>query len=229
MNMRIKEKEIPIFLRSLLLLLIILGIATSVQAQVTIGAGEPPHKDALLDLKENNSGSSSKGFLLPRVSLTSTTSASPLSDHVAGMTVYNTSTVNDVVSGYYYNDGTKWIRLMADATAIMPRFFYMPSIVMPTDTADPAYNTATQEFTIDLYNQYKQQFELTDPAASAKAPASTILPILASNELEYFITYYDKSVFQNITVSDTGILRYKLFPSFVYSEKTFMNIVFKVK
>jgi hypothetical protein len=44
-------------------------LTQSIQAQVTIGSDTEPNKDALLDLKQNNTGSSSKGLLLPRVSL----------------------------------------------------------------------------------------------------------------------------------------------------------------
>ena len=145
------------------------------------------------------------------------------------MTVYNTATTNDVTPGYYYNDGIKWIKLFAEVSAVTPKFFYMPSVVLPTDTADPSYNTATQEFTIDLYTLYREQFELTNSASSIKGAGATTLPVLASNDLEYFIPYYDNTVFQNITLSNTGILKYKLFAQFTYSEKTFMNIVFKVK
>src|SRR5690606_38623309 len=53
-----------------------------------------------------------KGVLLPRVELESTTSASPLSAHVEGMTVYNTATAGNVTPGQYYNDGTKWNRIV---------------------------------------------------------------------------------------------------------------------
>ncbi|MFK5959302.1 MAG: hypothetical protein QM495_10615, partial [Lutibacter sp.] len=49
-----------------------------------------------------------KGFLPPRVALTSTTSASPLAAHVAGMVVYNTATAGDVIPGLYVNNGTAW-------------------------------------------------------------------------------------------------------------------------
>lgn len=83
------------------------------QAQVTIGSGEPPHNDALLDLKEFSNGASSKGLLMPRVSLTSTTLANPLSSHTKGMIIYNQATTGDVSPGLYFNDGTKWIRAIS--------------------------------------------------------------------------------------------------------------------
>src|SRR5690606_30250003 len=63
-----------------------------------------PVKDALLEL-----GSTNKGFLFTRVQLKSLHDASPMSEHVAGMMVYNTATANDVVPGIYVNDGTKWM------------------------------------------------------------------------------------------------------------------------
>ncbi len=98
-----------IFFKCYLLVLMFLSPFCA-NAQVTIGSGEEPHTDALLDLKQNEDGTSTKGMLLPRVSLTSTASEEPLSAHVAGMTVYNTATNNDVTPGIYHNDGTKWVR-----------------------------------------------------------------------------------------------------------------------
>lgn len=71
--------------------------------------------DALVDFQ-----SSSKGLLFPRVALTATNSASPLSAFTAGMTVYNTATAgtapNNVIPGYYYCDGTQWIRFTDKST-----------------------------------------------------------------------------------------------------------------
>ncbi|HEY1196603.1 hypothetical protein [Flavobacterium sp.] len=70
-----------------------------------------PNKDAVLDLNNTN-GTSSKGLLLPQVSLISTTSSLPLSTNVAGMHIYNTATAGSgttqVKPGEYSNDGTSW-------------------------------------------------------------------------------------------------------------------------
>lgn len=63
-----------------------------------------PNSAAGLDVNFTN-----KGLLIPRVALTSTTSFAPLSAHVAGMVVYNTATVGDVIPGFYYDNGAKWI------------------------------------------------------------------------------------------------------------------------
>ena len=76
-----------------------------------------PNAGAVLDLIS----SSNKGLLMPRVALTSTRVFAPVvstngTTHTAAMTVYNTATNNtdvgyEVSPGYYYNDGTKWVRL----------------------------------------------------------------------------------------------------------------------
>ncbi|RXM38953.1 hypothetical protein BOQ62_14825 [Chryseobacterium sp. CH21] len=80
-----------------------------IRAQIGIGTASP-NANAMLDVTTTN-----KGVLFPRVALVSTNSASPLSAHVAGMTVYNTVTNTSVASnpvypGLYYNDGTQWLR-----------------------------------------------------------------------------------------------------------------------
>ncbi len=92
-----------------------------IRAQVTIGSNAAPDANALLDLKnQSNVNASTKGLLLPRVQLKATDNFAPLSAHVMGMVVYNTATAgiapNDVTPGYYYNNGSKWIRL-ADAAS----------------------------------------------------------------------------------------------------------------
>lgn len=87
------------------LVLLVLFIAASATAQIGLGT-RLPHPDAMLEVATTN-----KGILLPRVTLTTTTIATPLSAHVEGMTVYNTATTGDVTPGYYYNDGGKWVKL----------------------------------------------------------------------------------------------------------------------
>ena len=93
----------------LILLLMMIGTA-NVEAQMRVGGNSAPDANAILDLNPNNTDNGSKGLLLPRVALVSTTDASPLTVHVKGMYVYNTTMANDVLPGAYYNDGTKWIR-----------------------------------------------------------------------------------------------------------------------
>lgn len=76
------------------------------KAQVKIGNDAINiNKNAILELETTN-----KGFLLPRIALTATTIAAPLTAFVEGMAVYNTNAINDVSPGIYYSDGTKWIK-----------------------------------------------------------------------------------------------------------------------
>lgn len=70
------------------------------------GSSSLPNANAIMELE-----SSSKGLLFPRVALSGTSSASPLSAHIAGMVVYNTATTSDVVPGFYCSDGSQWKRL----------------------------------------------------------------------------------------------------------------------
>ena len=99
-------------LRIVTALLFLFTMGTGLLAQVKIGDNPTTKNDnSVLELESTN-----KGLLLPRVALTSTTSYLPLSAHVIGMIVFNSATTGDVIPGYYYNDGGKWVRL-ADASA----------------------------------------------------------------------------------------------------------------
>lgn len=105
--------------RPILLIAFAMGIALfgTLHAQVTIGSNAAPDDNSILDLKnETNPSASTKGLLLPRVALTSPVNASPLTAHVAGMVVYNTTANTTITPGYYYNDGSKWVRIADSAT-----------------------------------------------------------------------------------------------------------------
>jgi hypothetical protein len=66
-----------------------------------------PASGALVDLK-----SDTKGFLAPRVSLTSTTDVTTIASPVTGLLVFNTNALitNGSGQGYYYWDGSVWAR-----------------------------------------------------------------------------------------------------------------------
>ena len=75
---------------------------------VGIGTSSP---NALLDVY-----STADGILIPRVALTGTASASPLSSPTASTLVYNTATAGSgataVSPGFYYWSGTAWVRFI---------------------------------------------------------------------------------------------------------------------
>ena len=96
--------------------LLILLLSQYAFTQVGIGTSTPS-SNAVLDVFSSNSG-----VLISRIPLQSTTAFSPLSCHVAGMMVYNTAVSGSgdtsVSPGFYYNDGSQWIRLEPLTTAI---------------------------------------------------------------------------------------------------------------
>ncbi len=67
----------------------------------TNGNDTLPDLAAMLDIK-----STTKGILPPPVSLSSTSSPSPVSSPASGLIVYNTATTGDVTPGYYYLVGS---------------------------------------------------------------------------------------------------------------------------
>ncbi|MFB9078940.1 hypothetical protein ACFFWB_16275 [Flavobacterium procerum] len=73
-----------------------------------------PNKNAVLDLNNAN-GTNTKGLLLPKASLIASDNPSPMTAHIAGMCIYNTSASGSggtaVSPGMYYNDGTQWLRM----------------------------------------------------------------------------------------------------------------------
>lgn len=74
--------------------------------------GAAPHASALLEIGKGTLGSpDALGLLIPRVNLTITTSNAPIGAGIAtSLMVYNNATVNDVTPGYYYWNGTVWVR-----------------------------------------------------------------------------------------------------------------------
>lgn len=102
--------------KRVLFLLLLLPLFTQSLAQTGIGTTSP-NDDAVLEIS-----SEKKGVLIPRISLKATTSSSPMSTDVQGMIVFNTATTtntaaagnpaNNVSPGFYYNDGSKWERVV---------------------------------------------------------------------------------------------------------------------
>ncbi len=81
--------------------------------------GSSPDASSILDLT-----SSSKGVLIPRVSLTSLTDASTITSPATSLLIYNTNAAITNGKGYYFNNGTpaspSWVKLVVvDATGIV--------------------------------------------------------------------------------------------------------------
>ena len=94
------------------LLALLLCTLFSVNAQVGVGT-TTPDPSSELDITSTN-----RGFLMPRVALTSTTDITTITGTEAtSLLVYNTATVSDVVPGFYYWDGSKWVTLAGTSAA----------------------------------------------------------------------------------------------------------------
>ena len=118
--------------------------------------------------------------------------------------------------------------ILRQVKAAMPKFFYMPSVVIPTAADQFVAETGVtgESFgTMNLYDRYSKQF-LTPLKSSPGAPA---LPIIAKTELYYYVTWYDATVFTNVQVSAAGVLTYTVVPGADVTVGSFMNIVFAVK
>lgn len=99
-----------------LILVLIANITVFAQNGVSINTdGTSPDASAILDAK-----STDKGILIPRVALTATNSASPISSPATGLMVYNTASAgtppNEVTPGFYYWNGSVWNRFTTGNT-----------------------------------------------------------------------------------------------------------------
>jgi len=192
--------------------------ASFINAQVGINTISPK---STLDVAKTTSTLAPEGFLTVRI----TGQDLAVKDNLYGAdqnstTVYvttvpttpTTKTSNITSPGFYYykSNISKWVGLT------MPKFFYMPSILISTTTLGPT--------TRDLYNDYFLQF--TQPAVASAGSAGKI-PILERGDLEYYVTYLDSTVFTNVTINSSGIMSYTVANN--ANENSFMNIVFVVK
>lgn len=150
-------------------------------AQVGIGT-VAPNVDAALEI-----ASSDQGVLLPRVALSATNTSAPLGAHVAGMTLYNTATAgsapNQVTPGFYFNDGSKWVRLtdsspivifvaslgtgaggVTNATIAAGGFNTVPLPNVTTNTGGGTWNAGANTYTIPIDGTYyiKSSVRLVD-------------------------------------------------------------------
>lgn len=217
---------------SIKLLFLLLFVSVGLKSQITIGAGIPPEKAALLDIKNKDGGAGNAtvdygGLLLPRVELddvneltvfldkTSPDYATQKTRHV-GLTIYNIKPdhANNIEKGVYVWNGERWEKSTYRKRV---NFFYMPSIQIDTQTSGV-------KPPINLFQLYKEQFE-NPKIVSAGAPAG--IPYFHNpTDLFYYITDYDSNVLENITISNEGVMTYSVKAQ--SSPVSFINIVFVV-
>lgn len=115
----------------------------SAKAQVGVGTFTP---DASAELEVK---SSTKGVLIPRVQLVSTTAATPITAPAQSLKVYNTATAGDVKPGFYYWEAGKWNRLMNDSDVAQNETLTIMSLNIDGKTLEYKDETGTTS-TVDL-------------------------------------------------------------------------------
>lgn len=122
--------------------------------------------------------------------------------------------------------------------ATMPKFFYMPSIIVPiansqftaiNGSAGESFADGTRTGVLNLYERYKVQFGTVGTATQPSSPSAPALPVLPASELHYYVTWYDTTIFQSVTLDATGKMTYIVRTGVDVTVGSFMNIVFSVK
>jgi hypothetical protein len=156
-------------MKLLVFLLLVFSVA---KAQTGIGT-TTPHASAKLDVS-----SSDKGFLPPRITLTSGTDNSTIPSPATGLLVYNTGNNVGLVAGYYYWNGTSWAtiatatgsgvsasyargsRTAAQTTGISTNGLVAFTQVDQSAGQDISLNTSTGQITLAAGRTYRLQAQV---------------------------------------------------------------------
>lgn len=115
--------------------------------------------------------------------------------------------------------------------SMLPKYFYLPAVLMPLSEEEETeyeFNYNNGIFIFDLYEVYLKQFSMTTNSVSSEGNGH-IIPVLEAEELIYNITYFDASVYQEVSLNNQGQLQYQIISNAEPTSKTYMNIVFEVK
>ncbi|GAB4491111.1 MAG: hypothetical protein OHK0045_16530 [Raineya sp.] len=100
-------------MKRLFISLVCSGVLSTIAFSQGVGIGGTPDASAKLDVTDAN-----RGILIPRVALSATNVAAPVTGPATSLLVYNTATAgtfpNNVWPGYYYWNGTQWVRVGSD-------------------------------------------------------------------------------------------------------------------
>jgi len=209
-----------------------LMLASYAQAQVGFGTATP-NQSAEIEIQSTN-----KGMLVPRIGLTSGTQKLQTNiDNANSLLIYNNGTV--LPTGFYYwkanvvsgTDNGTWVAVGSEVSS-MPKFFYMPSIVINTGTNGTGltrdlYKEYYGQFTGQIYDAVNSQF-IPNPDFIKSDNAPALIPnIPSATGLYYYITDYDKTALDNLSIDANGVLTYDVIGS--GTDYSFVNIVFVVK
>ena len=216
--------------------------SVTLNAQVGVNT-EDPH--ATLDIvAKKTDGTTAEGFISPRLTGDQIKAADAnygtaqngtLVYATVAVTTPSAKTINVKKPGYYYYDAPNSVWVAVGAAT--DEWFYMPAFLIPTDRNDlvgiTTYDSGTSTFSVNLYTEYTSQFGSglmrTNRVSSPSAAVALPVAVSTASGLDYYVTYFDDTVFDAVAVDDAGVLTYKIKPDAVITEQTYMNIIFKVK
>lgn len=124
---------------------------TDTYAQHGFGTNTPD-KSSAVDIV-----STKRGLLIPRIDLTSTTVASPVTNPAQSLLVYNKNTAGDVTPGFYYWENNKWVRVMSSniaktSSVVDGTTTNVTSTVSINDSNNTEYKVEVDEAALRLQN-----------------------------------------------------------------------------
>ncbi len=115
-------------------LLSFVGVSVYSQNIGINSTGAAADASAALDVTSAN-----KGVLLPRVALTGTGDVTTVSSPATSLLVYNTASVSDVTPGYYYYNGTVWVKLTDSGSNADDDWYKVGTTSAPTSINDNVF------------------------------------------------------------------------------------------
>ncbi len=117
------------------MLLSVLSVLSTTAQNIGINSsGAAADASAALDVSTSN-----KGVLLPRVALTGTNDVTTVSSPATSLLVYNTASVSDVTPGYYYYNGTVWVKLTDSGSNADDDWYKVGTTSAPTSINDNVF------------------------------------------------------------------------------------------
>lgn len=215
------------------------------KAQVGINTSTP-HSSAALDIV-----SSSKGVLLPRVGLENRFEELN-GPNPTGLMLYNIGGPNSTLPvGFYYWADNTWAQLpnefvvedmISSAVSTIPganpatKFFYMPAIAIDTRTP----GTFKRNLYVEYVSQFTNKNVVPNPTTGGELGTSQsgtfikstgapdVIPVIPNaTDIYYYITSYDQTALDNLSITDQGVLTYEVIGT--GTDYSFINIVFVLK
>lgn len=159
-----------------------------------------PNSSAMLDVKSTN-----KGFLPPRVSLTSTADVTTVTSPANGLLVYNTNTsiTNGTGIGFYYYNGTRWVPCGQDNTIVIQGTWTVKNIEQElysgnTFTGKQFTNPTGNTFAFNANGSYTSVYQSNPPETGTwelLSPTYLVLDKNTANQRFYNIVSLDNKSF----------------------------------